>query len=497
MSQKILFFLSSDNFHANIWKNGALGEPYYFSNSAEGLQRFSEFLQEYRNPAYLLVDLIEEDFRQEIVPHLTGSNYQALIDRKFEQYYRSTPFRLAKLQKRQAEGRRDDELLFSALTNAGRISAWLDLLLENKTPIAGIYSVPHTSLPLVKDIDSDHLLLLSWEKDAGLRQTYFLDKQLRFSRLTPINPNSTFADTIATEAARTQQYLQSLSLTPQGELLDVHIICHAKDRAQLDVHLSSNKKIQYAYLDLQQLAKQHKSKYQHTDSDATPLFLHALASRPPRISYAKSEQTHYYQLWQTQRILFGLAALTALVCVFWGALAFMENSSVNDEIDMFNMQASRMQQETQQITRQFPTGIQGTNGSKVQASDMKTVVTLFGKLQQYSPEPQRLLLGLTKTLSNFPRINTGKLSWQSAAEGNLPVQEITFNGELLDFGNDYRGALNYLERFQLVLTRAGYTVTPIKMPLDFSSKGSIGGDNNLNTEKPFEFSLKITWRPQA
>ncbi|MGV8934648.1 MAG: hypothetical protein ACOH1I_08495 [Gallionellaceae bacterium] len=497
MSRKILFFLSADNFHANIWKDGKLGAPYYFPHSTEGLQKFSEFLQEYRDPAYLLVDLIEEDFRQETVPHLTGSNYHALVARKFEQYYRSTPFRMARLQKRQSEGRRDDELLFSALTNAGRITAWLDLLLENKTPIAGIYSVPHISLPLVKDIDSDHLLLLTWEKDAGLRQTYFLDKQLRFSRLTPINPNSTFADTIATESERTQQYLHSLSLTPHGDLLNVHIICHAKDRAQLDVHLSSNKKMQYAYLDIQELAKLHKSKYQHTDSDVTPLFLHALASHPPGASYANSEQTHYYQLWQTQRGLFALSVLSALICLVWSTLAFLESSALNDDVAVLNQQANHMQQESRQITQKFPGTIQGRNGSNVSASDMKTVVTLLTKLKQYSAPPQQLLYGLSTTLSNFPRISTGKLSWQTAAEGNLPVQEITFNGELLDFGNDYRGALNYLERFQLVLARAGYSVTPIKLPLDFSSKGSINDDTNFSGEKPFEFSLKLNWRPQA
>ena len=109
MSRKILFFLSSENFHAYTWNNGVLSEPYYFSHNAAGLERFAEFLQTNRHPAYLLVDLIEEDFRQETVPHLTGSNHQALVQRKFEQYYRNTPFRLTRLQQRQTEGRRDDE----------------------------------------------------------------------------------------------------------------------------------------------------------------------------------------------------------------------------------------------------------------------------------------------------------------------------------------------------------------------------------------------------
>ena len=497
MSQKTLFFLSSDSFHAHVWKNGTLAAPYYFTNNAEGRERFSDFLRTHRDPAYLLVDLIEEDFRQETVPHLTGANRQALIQRKFDQYYRSTPFRLASLQRRQEEGRRDDELLFSALTNPALISSWLELLLLHNTPLVGIYSVPHASLPLIKDIDSDHLLLLSWEKNAGLRQSYFLNKRLHFSRLTPINPNSYFADEIATESARTHQYLQSLSLTPQGQLLNVYIICHANDRAQLDARLSSNQHMLYGYLDLQQLGKQHKSKNDYSDSDTTPLYLHLLATQPPRASYAASAQTHFYQLWQANRALFGLAAATALACLVWSTLSFLTAGGINEEIDGYTIQSSRMHQEAQQITRQFPTSTQGTHGSSVAASDMKTVVTLFRNLQLYSVPPQQILNGLTSTLQDFPRISTGKIGWQASIVGNLPAQEITFNGELLNFGNDYRGALNYLERFQLVLTRAGYTVTPVKMPLDFSSKGSISADINLITEKPYEFSLKLIWRPQA
>lgn len=493
MSRKILFFLSTDSFHAHVWKNGALDTPYYFTNSVEGLERFSEFLQKQRDPAYLLVDLIEEDFRQETVPHLTGANRQALILRKFEQYYRSTPFRLASLQRRQSEGRRDDELLFSALTNPARISAWLELLLLHNTPIVGIYSVPHASVPLIKDIDSDHLLLLSWEKNAGLRQSYFLDKRLRFSRLTPINTNSSFAEAIATESARTHQYLHSLSLTPHGELLNIHIICHANDRAQLDARLASNHQMQFAYLDLQQLGKHLKSKTTYNDSDATPLFLHLLATQPPRASYAASMQTRFYQLWQANRGLFGLAAATALTCLVWGTLSFMEGSGINEEIDSIKNQTSRMQRDAQQITQHFPV----SNGNTASASDMKTAVTLFRNLQLYSVPPQQILKGLTETLNKFPRIRTSKLAWQTgAAAGNAPEQVITFNGELVDFGNDYRSSLNYLERFQLMLTQAGYSVTPDKLPMDFSTKGNISASISDNSAKPSDFTLKLIWRPQ-
>jgi len=439
------------------------------------------------------------------VPHLTGANYQALIQRKFEQYYRNTPFRMARLQQRQTEGRRDDELLFSALTNPARISGWLEQLQAQKTPVIGIYSVPHASIPLIKDIDSDHLLLLTWEKNAGLRQTYFLNKRLRFSRLTPISANSTFADVIATESERTHQYLQSLSLTPHGEQLNVHIVCHAKDRIELDAQLVSNQSIQYAYFDLQQLGKQIKSKNIYTDSDAAPLLLNLLATQTPRSGYAIPAHTHYFQLWQTQRGLFGLAAAVALACIVWSTLSFIEGSGFNEEIESFKSQAARMQQEAQLITRSFPSADQNP-GDTVQgaapsttasASDMKAAVTLFRNLQHYAVPPEQILKGLTSTLGNFPRIHTSKLAWQmTTVDANLPAQVITFDGELIDFGKDYRGALNYLNRFQLMLTQAGYTVTPVKLPLDFSTQGSISADISENREKPSEFSLKITWRPQ-
>jgi len=498
MSRKILFFLSSDKFHAQIWNSGELGRPIYFSNSAEGLEQLSEFLQTHRDPTYILVDLIEEDFRHEVVPHLTGSNHHDLVLRKFEQYYRSTPFRLARRQRRQSDGRRDDEILFSALTNPARITAWLELLLLHETPIAGIYSLPHASIPLVKEIEYDQLLLLSWEKDAGLRQSYYFNQRLRFSRLTPLNPNTSFAEAVAAETARTYQYLQSLSLTPRDEKLKAHIICHAQDKELLDASLPGSSNINYAYIDLQQLGKRLKSKTTFTDSDATPIFLHQLAIKPPRGNYASSEHRHFYFLWQTKRALFGLAAATALVCFVWSSFAFLQSSGVDDEIETLNLQSSRLMTQSGEITQGFQNDIQNKDGSTVTATDMKTAVTLFRKLQFYSVPPQKILKELTIALDNFPRIRTIKLGWQASnlPGSSYPSQVITFNGELADFGKNYRSALDYLDRFQLALTRAGYMVTPIKLPLDFSSKGSISADIREGTDKPSEFSLKIIWRPQ-
>jgi len=154
--------------------------------------------------------------------------------------------------------------------------------------------------------------------------------------------------------------------------------------------------------------------------------------------------------------------------------------------------------QSQQITQGFHNDIQNKDGSVVSASDMKTAVTLFRKLQFYSVPPQQILKELSTALNSFPRIRTIKLSWQASnlPGSSYPSQVITFDGELTDFGKNYRSALEYLQRFQLALTRAGYTVTPVKMPLDFSSKSSISADIREGTDKPSGFSLKIIWRAQ-
>ncbi len=493
MTRKTLLFLSTDHFQAYSLEKGVLKDGQNFSDNAEGREQFSEYLKHHHAPAYLLTDMIEEDFRQETVPHLTGSSQNALIQRKFEQYYRNTPFRLAKLQQRQEEGRRDDEMLFSALTNPARITAWLDPLLVNHIPLAGIYSLPHVSDPLIREVNSDHLLLLSWEKNAGLRQTYFLNKRLRFSRLTPLNANNSFSDAIATETARTHQYLHSLSLAPAGEMLNVLIICHADDRAQLELQLLKSEEMRYAYLDIEDLGHRIKSKDHYPDSDATKLFLHLVASKPPRSQYANASHTHFFRLWQIRHGLFVLAALTAFVSMIWGTILLQEATSYASDSEPLKAQISHLNHDTQQILASFP-------NTSVPAADMKSAVTLLRKLQYYSAPPQEILDGLASTLDKFPRIRTGKLSWKnSGAPADMgatsyPAQVISFSGELADFRNDYRGELDYLERFQQALTLSGYIVTSTKMPLDVSSKGSISADISDSTDKPAEFSLQLVWR---
>ncbi len=511
MSRKTLMFLGADSFHAYTWENGVLSAAQRFAENPDGKEQFAAFLQAHRTPAYLLTDLIEEDFRYETVPHLRGSEHTSLVQRKFEQYFRNTTFRQAVLFQRQKEGRRDDEMLFSALTNPALISPWLNAMLAHNIPIVGIYSVPNISASLIKNISSDNLLLLSWEKYAGIRQTYFDANLMRFSRLTPISNSSTFSETVAAESVRTQHYLKSLSLLPPGQALNIHIICHANDKPGLQALLNDDTDMHYIYVDIQELGQRIKSKTDYTDSDATPLFLHLLATQPPGSSYAAPEHTHFFQLLRIHRSLLWLSGALAAACLLWSAANMWEGRWLNDESESLREQTSKLSKQTQQISSSFSSKL-------ADATDMKTAVLLTRKLENYSPPPQKILDGLSKTLDGFPRIRIGKLSWQmsaapdtvtpatvtpttgqqAGATANYPAQVILLSGELTEFAaSDYRNMLDYLERFQQELKLHDYSVTALTLPLDISPKGSIAASVGKDNTKSAQFSLKLVWRPAS
>ena len=489
MSRTILF-LSAETFRAHIIGRSGESVVREFGNDADGRGQFSIMLERHRHPLLMLVDVIEEDFQLETVPHLFGSNRRALIERKFEQYYRTTPFRQSTLIKRQSDGRRDDEYVFSALTNPQRISPWLEILHSRHVPLAGIYSVPNISGALLKGIKTEHVLLLTWEKHAGLRQTYFHEQRLHFSRLISLNGEGNLIDAISNETPRTRQYLKSLSLPPAGETLDVYILCHPDDAVPLQSKLENERDLIYHYLDLNEIARRHKFKHVFVDSDSTPLLLEQLARKTPRAHYGNAEHTHFYLLWQMRRVLYMLAGGVALAGMLWSALAFWQGEHYARDAEPIMQQTQSLRAQTQSIQRQF------SNGS-VPAADMKAAVLLARALNLYSHPPREILYELSAVLEDFPRISVGRLAWRASAAdappSPYPAQVITLDGAVSGFGASHRSSLEYLEHFQQALVQHGYSVSATALPLDITSKGSISGLGNSEAAQG-QFTLKIIWR---
>lgn len=496
MLDRLLLFLSASQLHAQLMAGGKITVRHEFGNSNEGREAFTDFLQTAKCPAYLLVDLIEEDFRLETIPHLRGRNHRALLQRKFDQHYRGTPFRQATLLQRQKTGRHDDEMLFSALTNPALVTPWLEIMQTRNIPLAGIYSVPLVSTPLLGNNVPNHLLLISWEKSAGLRQSFFNNNRLQISRLTPPGTGASFQDTVAKELGRTCQYLKSLSLLPEGQNLDVRIIGHRDDLAELQSRLPVDADMRYDLADIEEIAGQIKLDFNFIDSDASQIFLHALAAKPPQTHYAQTVHTHHFTLWQLRNMLNRLSGAVLVGSLLWGTANLIPSNDTANASEALRIQTQLALNEAQQITRALP-------ATHIPATDMKTSVSIMRKLDQYAYTPQAVLKPISMVLDHFPQIELDNFDWRmngggpdtndaAVRTGQIPDTgtTITIKASLHGFAGNYRAALSYLDYFQRELDATGYQVTVINRPLDVSSGGTIT-DQREAPEKKLDFLLQL------
>ncbi|MBM3342261.1 MAG: hypothetical protein FJY56_09135 [Betaproteobacteria bacterium] len=190
MASKILLFVSSAQSLLGVWRNGTLERCEILPAGDDGHALFSGLLKVTpRAPVYVVADTVEEDYRFETLPHATGSDRGSLIERKMRQYYRNTRFVSALWRGQIGEQRRDDQYLFSALTNPGLVDTWLGIAAEHGAPVAGVYLAPTLSGGLLAKLKAawPRVLLVAPHR-AGLRLTFYKGGEFCSSRLTRALP---------------------------------------------------------------------------------------------------------------------------------------------------------------------------------------------------------------------------------------------------------------------------------------------------------------------
>ena len=414
---KHFLYLTNDKLIALMWKAGAIVERDVFNAAELAMPPFTAYLARHRGVAtYIVTDLIEEDFRLDTVPHLRGNDSDAVIGRKLAQLYRASPFRHGIIQGREAEGRRDDKVLYHAVTNPEILKPLLATIERAEVPLEGIYSSAVLSGKLLEALQSyfQHTLLVTIVPDFGLRQTYFQNKQIKFSRLTPIifDEGQPAGELIAAETSRTWQYLDSLRFFASGETLEVSILVHARDRQMVTEAIRSYPLIQYRFLDIDEVAAKLKLKPAPVSSYAEELLVHLYAQARIDNHFAAPEQRRF-SLYKRAR--FGLFALTAGIlaaCTVAAMFNLYEASRISTEIDLRTATMKPLQIEYRAVVNEI--------GKQTAASE--TVRDASGFFKQYmrpSPaSPGDFLRAFSQALTEFPNIQLLQLVWAPVADAN-------------------------------------------------------------------------------
>jgi hypothetical protein len=514
--------IAGDKVFAQHWSHGALAEAFVFDATDAGMVLFDRYLEETpAMPAYMLVDIVEEEYRQETIPHVYGRDRRALVDRKKARLFRGTPYCHALMQGRESEGRRDDRLLLTALMNPATVQPWVDALDRHKVPLAGVYSLPLLSAGLLGKIDNlgENTLLVTLQSASGLRQSFFRGRDLKVSRLAKMPRLGTvpFAEYLLGELEKLRRYLNSLRLLARDVPLDICILSHGEPLEDLSRNCTDGDQVRYRLVDLDSVARRLGIGARTQTPYADRLFMQLLLARPPANHYATGEDTRYYRLHQTRA-----GTLAASVALMLGAIGVSGFNFI--EAVALKQEALGAQQKAAFYQARYEMARESLPRTAVEPNDIERAVTIIDALERHRPSPDTALAIVSAALDRFPDLAIDRIEWRASADPDAAFDPVSagaradtrnpapppgagsevpydyyhialIDGHVAGFDGDYRAALAAVEAFATALRAATdvYRAEVVRLPLDVSSAAKLEGSDRAQAAlAKAQFAVRVT-----
>ena len=492
---------------AHLWRAGRLKVEGEFSNEPAGLEALAAYLRKHRSSVYyLLADIAEEGFQLEDLPYVQGGDRDSLLQRRLGQYFYNTPLSLAMSLGRAKEGRRDEKILFAALTRAESFAPWLDTLRESEAILAGVFSVPLVLAecgPSVAD-STDPMLLLTLTR-GGVRQTFFDKGKLHFSRLSQLATRSLdeIGRTCANDAAKIFQYLLAQRQIPRGTPLRTVVVAHGSEIPTLQGHCESSTDLRFEFVELGAMALKLGLKDKPADSNADRLLMHCVVSRTPKQQFASSRETRFHRLWLVRSALTSVAWTVLAACLLYAGKTGLKVAELRDQTELTRLAAA-------EDNRRYTAILDGLPKTNVTPDNLRALLARYEQLMGRIPRLQPMLAHLGKAMNESPRIELSKLSWRLAerpdaaagaapdprpASGPGPIWVVLdIEAQLpLVLVSDQRAQLELIESFATRLRAPQTDVRILSRPFDIESDKPLrsSGDGRLQGDDVPKFALRV------
>lgn len=417
---KHFLYLTNDRLACFLWKRGNIVSAESFPVQDVAPMEFEKYLFKHRRePVYFVLDLTEEDFRLESIPHLRGGDQQAVLNRKLGQIYRQSSFRHAIIQGRDTEGRRDDRVLYHGITNADLPAVWLKVIERVGVPMEGIYSAPILSGELLRKLDVffPHTLLVSLVSGSGLRQTYFQNRQVKFSRLTFLErtASSKRGQQIADEVSRTWQYLDSLRFFSGEDALEVCLLLHPSEERDVTEAIRDYPLLQHRVLNIEEVAGALKMKPPPLNSEAESLFVQLLARSRLENHFAQSDQTRVARLRRVGTAIHVVNGLLLASSIATAGVLLAQAQQIGAENAKRDAQARLLSTQHKELLGKI-------QDAQVSSDTSRDAAAFNARYLEPEPMPVQLLQDISKVLAQFPNVRLQQLAWQSSNDDTTPVE---------------------------------------------------------------------------
>lgn len=501
------------------WQKGHLKRVGIFSNDDTGVARLLEFFSKnagtYKDRAfYILVNIIGEDYRFEKVAHLIGKYKTDFHAKRMQQLFRGSQFCTSQVQGREERGRREDWVLFSGVLTENKVLPWVHVVTRGGRYLEGVHMVSHLlSGAILNIIDGNGKgsnLVMTIHERGLLRQTFFANGHLRFSRVSKIVDDSAerVGASIKKELERTLQYFTSLKISISGGLT-VRVVAPSNMMGQLREIIAGSDRIKFDFRDAAQVAQGIglKTALEALGRDSS-LPLQMMFSRFNPKQLAKQGLVLYYRvqlLTKMAFVFFGAWGVTA----YWQPLLDLKNGYANvSAISELSEKSSRME-------REYNSEVQSVVGTPPSSPEnMRAISELYTVLERAVVNPTQLLYFIGQGLRKNANIKISNIEWQVSNSTSVQenVNDVLVNGQdiyqiakiegdLLE-ARDNETYLDVSRRADALIEsfkgRDDIYVEVLEVPSGTIAtdnlSGSLSADLDVEAPSSRHFSLRVIWK---
>jgi hypothetical protein len=444
---KRIIYLSDYELRVFLLKGKHLIEEAGFQTSSEeSKNKFSVYLNKIaKTPIEFLVDTTQEEYEVVNIPHVRGKDHRHLMAHKMKRFFKDMPYTYGVIQKRETAGRRDDRVLLIAIPDL--LEPWLSIITQLNIPLLGIYSLPLLSQNLLKYLPKApytlvvaHTPPIRLSSPAGLRQSFFIDQKLQFSRLIPSPKPENSADFILKQIITIRHYLESARILPETEpvtQLSVVILSNGvlfDSLKNVIKGVLSNLGIKIHLLDNSHLGQQMGMK----GNWELPHFVALQFLRRQRNHYAPDTSYFFYN---RLRIIIYLSAALLLSAATVASTMLLNNAFLLQE------QGNELANQTTQ--RLIAIEQQKQPNLAVDIQLIRAVINVGSLLKEYYVLPRTALEKLSVILNRHPDLFIERLEWMV---GDGVIEQDFFEvmrlyGKIKLFNANYQKALVVFKKF--------------------------------------------------
>lgn len=500
---KRLFYFTGYRLSVMHWKGKQLQGHSSFEPTEVGLEMFRSYLaQTEKIPSKFLVDVIEEDFRNETIPHVGSKDRNSVVNRLVDRFYRSSrEYSYSEVIGREKDGRKDDVVLIGAITNPQLIQPWLTIIDECEVPLSGIWTLPLISRALLKTIKatSGIVLLVSQQVNSNVRQSLFRDGRLISSRQSIINQDindiSGIGELALPEVNRTIEFFRTQNLIGESESINLHVLGSEQQLISLSGSFKDDEKQKVSIHSISDVLD--KLGLKDVDAKFSDGVFSWLCVQQNLVAshYGEPGSFRRYQNKLAATALYAASLLALVISVL------LTEANISDAIE-YEKSIILLNQEERNYKELYTKKFEDFEEVFQNAGVMTSAVDLAAQIKRNSlTSPLDFLITLSDIFSkeSLSNIQIDKIEWKAISfnEKNVKASIANFTGkpevknEAIITGridvpeNDYRASIDYVQKIinHLIANPRVEAVEAVQLPVDLRSESRFATESGSDIKR--------------